>query len=201
MKENLLIIFTRNPEKGKVKTRLARAIGEEGALEIYKFLLKHISAVTRNLKIDKCIYYSEEIHQNDIWDSAAYNKLLQKGNDLGERMENAFRESFDKGYKHVAIIGSDLYDLKEKDLEEAFLQLKKNEFVLGPAQDGGYYLIGMNSLTSEVFRNKSWGTSSVLKDTLKDLASKKVKLLEVRNDIDVYDDIKDKAPFRKFLKK
>lgn len=200
MKEDLLIIFTRNPELGKVKSRLASEIGDKAALEIYQFLLKHTQAVTHNLKFDKCVYYSEEIQQDDQWDPLVYDKKLQTGEDLGERMENSFRDSFAIGYKHVAIIGSDLYDLEEKDLEEAFLQLKNNEVALGPAQDGGYYLIGMNSLTSEVFRNKDWGTSSVLAETLKDLTTKKVKLLKLRNDIDVYEDIKDKAPFQKFLK-
>lgn len=200
MKEDLLIIFTRNAELGKVKTRLAREIGDKAALEIYKFLLQHTQEVTHNLKLDKCVYYSEDIHPKDLWDPSVYDKKLQKGEDLGERMENAFRESFAEGYKHVAIIGSDLYDLEEKDLKEAFFQLKHNELVLGPAQDGGYYLIGMNSLTSEVFKNKTWGSSSVLEDTLKDLTTKKVKLLKLRNDIDVYEDIQNKAPFRKFLK-
>lgn len=200
LKENLLIIFTRNPEEGKVKTRLAKDIGDKAALEIYKFLLEHTASVTRELKIAKCVYYSEEIRLNDLWDNSVYEKKLQKGKELGERMENAFREGFAEGYKKVAIIGSDLFDLQQEDLEEAFLKIEENDIVLGPAQDGGYYLIGMKSLTSEVFRNKDWGTNTILQDTLKDLSTKKVELLEVRNDVDVYEDIKDRAAFQKFLK-
>ena len=177
--KELLIIFTRNPELGKVKTRLAKDIGDEAALALYQFLLEHTVSVTAPLKMDKQVFYSEEIQENDIWDSDIFNKKLQIGQDLGEKMENAFREAFSENYKSVMIIGSDLYDIKIEDLENAFFQLKTHDEVIGPAKDGGYYLLGMKSLNSSVFKNKKWSTNTVFKETLKDLKNKKVKNLGV----------------------
>ncbi|WP_231563295.1 TIGR04282 family arsenosugar biosynthesis glycosyltransferase [Salegentibacter sp. Hel_I_6] len=197
--ESLLIIFTKNPEIGKVKTRLAVTTGNETALNIYKFLLQHTLSVTSNLNTDKWIYYSEEIPEKDIWPSEIFSKKLQQGEDLGEKMENAFREAFKHNYEKVIIIGSDLYDIVQNDLENAFLELEKNDFVIGPAKDGGYYLLGMKSLIPELFKNKKWSSSSVLSDTLKDLKNKKIKLLETRNDIDEFHDIKNEPAFSKFL--
>ncbi len=185
----LLIIFTKNPELGKVKTRLAKSIGNKAALDIYKFLLSHTVSVTKSLEVDKIVYYSEEIPDEDLWPSESFNKKVQSGRDLGEKMKNAFQETFNSGYRRVIIVGSDLLDLSRDDLEQAFLELKKNDVVIGPAEDGGYYLLGMKSLNSEVFKNKAWSTSSVLSDTLKDLEGKKIKILETRNDIDEIQDL------------
>jgi rSAM/selenodomain-associated transferase 1 len=199
-KDNLLLIFTRNPELGKVKTRLAKDTGDKIALEIYKFLLKHTISVTKELKITKRVYYSEEIQKNDLWEDSFFEKKLQKGSSLGERMENAFEEGFQDGYRKIAIIGSDLFDIQQKDLEEAFLELQKNEYVIGPAQDGGYYFLGMKSLNCNLFSEKKWGTSSVLQDTLKNLQDHQVKLLKSRNDVDTFEDIKDHPAFQQFLK-
>lgn len=192
MKKNLLLIFTRNPELGKVKTRLANRVGDETALEIYTFLLERTRDVSKELKsADKAVYYSIKIRENDIWDPVIYQKNQQFGEDLGVRMKNAFKNGFDAGYKKVLIIGSDLYDLSSKNIEKAFNELDNNDVVIGPAEDGGYYLLGMNSLEENVFKNKKWGTETVRKDTLADLKKKKVKLLEFKNDIDVYEDILD----------
>jgi rSAM/selenodomain-associated transferase 1 len=126
--------------------------------------------------------------------------MLQQGNDLGERMENAFNEGFATGFKHIFIIGSDLYDLSARDLEDAFRSLEKYEYVLGPASVGGYYLLGMNTLNKRVFRNKPWGGKTVLKETLADLSDTRVCLLDTRNDVDVYDDIKDLEVFKPYIK-
>lgn len=175
--EELLIIFTRNPELGKVKTRLAKDIGDEAALALYRFLLEHTVSVTASLKVDKQVFYSEKIQEDDIWNSAIFSKRLQQGLDLGQKMENAFREAFSENYKSVVIIGSDLYDLETKDLENAFFQLKTHDAVIGPAKDGGYYLLGMKSLNSSVFKNKKWSTNTVFKETLKDLKNKNVNNL------------------------
>lgn len=186
---NLLLIFTRNPELGKAKTRLAKTVGNETALEIYKFLLEKTRDISSKVSSDKAVYYSVKVRENDIWDSKIYQKHQQKGEDLGIRMLNAFKDSFDVGYEKVMIIGSDLYDLTSENIEKAFLELNNNDVVLGPAEDGGYYLLGMNVLHEKVFKNKTWGTETVRKDTLEDLKDKTVKLLEVKNDIDVYEDI------------
>tara|TARA_B100001063_G_C16626252_1_gene483345 strand:+ start:266 stop:883 length:618 start_codon:yes stop_codon:yes gene_type:complete len=198
--EALLIIFTRNPEPGKVKTRLAKDVGDITAFKIYNFLLEHTVSVTRNLAVSKEVYYSEAIPQNDIWKPEIYSKNLQKGKGLGERMKNAFQEGFKNGYKNIIIIGSDLYDLQQEDLEKAFQLLREKDAVIGPATDGGYYLLGMNQLFPEVFEDKEWGTSSVLEDTLKDLKEKNIGLLEARNDVDYYSDIKDHKDFQQFFK-
>ncbi len=198
--KNLLLVFTRNPELGKCKTRLAAKVGDESALDIYKFLLNHTAALTQNVNAAKQVWYSEEIWMNDIWDNAVYDKRLQQGTDLGVRMANAFQAGFASGFERVIVIGSDMYDLSEDDLEKAFTILKVKDFVIGPAEDGGYYLLGMKAFNAEVFKNKTWGTSSVLQNTLNDLKNENIKLLEARNDVDVYEDIGTTDAFLPFLK-
>ncbi|MCG2419251.1 TIGR04282 family arsenosugar biosynthesis glycosyltransferase [Aequorivita sp. F47161] len=194
-----LIIFTRNPELGKVKTRLAKSVGDESALEIYKFLLKHTVEITKNLNVDKYVFYSENIHRDDIWNPDIFRKKLQSGENLGEKMNNAFSELFDMGYESVLIVGSDIFEINQKDIENAFDALQSNQLVIGPAKDGGYYLLGMKELDSKIFKNKNWGTNTVLDDTLNDLRTKKYVLLEERNDIDYYQDIKEVDAFQQFL--
>ena len=198
-KNNLLIIFTRNPELGKCKTRLAATIGNAGALGIYTFLLKHTVSITENLEVTKQIHYSVKIRKNDLWENTIYDKKKQEGSDLGLRMEYAFKQGFAEGYKNIIIIGSDMYDLNQNDLELAFQSLDQNDFVIGPAEDGGYYLLGMKKPKTDLFRNKIWGTNTVLKNTLRDLQNEKLATLAVRNDIDIYDDIKDIPIFQQFI--
>ena len=198
--KSLLLIFTRNPELGKCKTRLAATIGDQSALDIYNFLLRHTVAITKDVPTAKHVYYSEEIWKNDIWDESFFNKKLQKGLDLGERMANAFLEGFEAGYKKICIVGSDMFDLNGSDIENAFLMLNENNFVIGPATDGGYYLLGMTAFNVKLFKNKKWGTETVLKNTQSDLRNEKVYLLKTRNDIDRYEDIKDIKTFQPFLK-
>lgn len=200
MNKNLLLIFTRNPELGKVKTRLAKKVGDTTALEIYKFLLQRTKDISSKVNADKAVYYSIKIREHDIWETAIYQKHQQIGEDLGIRMQNAFTNGFETGYEKVIIIGSDLYDLSSEDIENAFHQLNFNDVVLGPAEDGGYYLLGMKKLHSQVFYNKHWGTATVQKDTLRDLQDKKVFLLETLNDVDVFEDIKHHPAFQHFFK-
>ncbi|MGB0880151.1 MAG: TIGR04282 family arsenosugar biosynthesis glycosyltransferase [Polaribacter sp.] len=196
----LLLIFTRNPALGKVKTRLAKSVGNEIALDIYKFLLRKTKEITENLSCDKAVYYSVRIRENDIWDKNTYQKYQQKGEDLGARMHNAFENSFKVGYEKVLIVGSDLYDLTQKHINKAFKKLDTNDVVIGPAEDGGYYLLGMKKLHANIFKNKDWGTSSVRKDTLKDLEKVNVYLLDELNDVDVIEDIENHSAFEHFLK-
>ena len=198
--KNLLIIFTRNPELGKVKKRLAAKTGEKAALDIYKFLLKHTAEVTRELSTDKEVYYSERIPTEDLWDQT-YSKKVQKGEDLGERMKNAFQQGFEAGYSNIIIIGSDLYDLNHSDLIRAFQALEKSSYVIGPATDGGYYLLGMKSFNPDLFKNKSWSTASVFEDTVKDMDANNLTVLEKRNDIDHFEDLENNPIFQQFLKK
>lgn len=199
-KQDLLLIFARNPEKGKVKTRLAATLGDEAALKIYEMLLQHTEKVTRDLDCDKIVYYSEDASEESVFKDFVYRKELQKGTDLGDRMKNAFSEGFTEGYKKIIIIGTDLYDLQQKDLETAFSKLDTYDYVIGPAEDGGYYLMGMKQLNSALFSNKSWSTKNVLSESLRDLKDENVYLLEEKNDIDVIDDLDGIQAFEKYLK-
>ena len=195
-----LLIFTRNPEPGKCKTRLAATVGEQAALDIYCFLLRHTAGVARNLKgVDKYVFFSDHPGDGSFWDPAFFEHCLQEGEDLGARMLQAFREAFSMGYSEVVLIGSDLYDLSTKDLGAAFRELNSHEVVLGPASDGGYYLIGMKRPIPALFKGKQWGRESVLEDTLADLEGISTSLLPIRNDVDRYEDIEDIPVFEPFL--
>ncbi|PCJ98825.1 MAG: glycosyltransferase [Flavobacteriaceae bacterium] len=198
-KHNLLLIFTRNPELGKCKTRLAAVVGDKVALEIYRFLLQHTVKFSKNIKAQKEVYYSEEIWGNDIWDNDIFDKKLQQGLDLGERMSNAFKTGFKAGFNKIIVIGSDMYDLSTIEMDYAFEQLDTHDYVVGPAEDGGYYLLGMKTSTPNLFKNKDWGKETVLQDTLNDLTNRKVKILDIKNDVDHYGDIKDIEIFQPFL--
>ena len=199
-KDNLLLIFTKNPVAGKVKTRLAKGIGEDKALEVYKFLLKHSHTITAPLSVEKQVHYSSNIAENDLWIEGNFHKKLQAEGDLGEKMQAAFKNAFEEGYKNIIIIGSDLYDITSEDIQKAFDALEAHDYVIGPAEDGGYYLLGMKSLNSALFQNKQWSTSSVFKDSLKNMQDGNIKILPVKNDIDTLDDIKEHPAFQKFIK-
>lgn len=199
MSKNLLLIFTRNPELGKAKTRLAKTIGDEKALEIYTLLLQKTREITQNLSCDKAVYYSVKIRENDNWDKTIYQKHQQQGENLGVRMQNAFLNAFKAGYEKVMIIGSDLYDLTPNHINTAFEKLNHNDVVIGPAEDGGYYLLGLKTNHPSIFKNKEWGTESVRKDTLSNLKNKNIFLLEELNDIDVYDDLKKHEDLLKII--
>jgi rSAM/selenodomain-associated transferase 1 len=191
-----LIIFVRNPVHGKVKTRLAKVIGDDRALEIYILLLKHTFDITKGLKCKKFVFYANEIAQDDLWSGADFGKRLQRGNDLGERMQNAMNELFIKGFSQVIIIGSDCFELNSSVLEDAISYLNKNDAVFGPAQDGGYYLLGLKTLIPELFVNKKWSTNEVAKETINDFKRLQISyyLLPKLNDID---DAFDLGPFDK----
>ena len=198
--KDLLLIFTRNPELGKCKTRLAATIGDVAALEIYRFLLQHTAKITEHLPMAKHVYYSENIWENDVWDDTIYAKKLQQGTDLGIRMANAFLEGLEGGFEKICIIGSDNYDLTQQDIEQAYSALDDNDYVIGPALDGGYYLLGLKKWAPRLFKNKEWGTANVLEATLNDLKSEKVYLLSAKNDIDTFEDIKGQKIFSPFIK-
>lgn len=190
MSKDLVMVFTRNPELGKVKTRLAKTIGDTAALKVYTYLLNHTHNTLMQLNIDKAVYYSVAIRQDDIWDTSHFQKHLQHGEDLGLRMQHAFETAFKANYDKVIIIGSDLLDLKATHIQHALEALNTHDVVIGPAQDGGYYLMGMTTLHPKVFQNKNWGTDSVFHDTMQDLQNLDVLLLDELNDIDTFEDFK-----------
>lgn len=189
METKALLIFTRNPELGKVKTRLAKSIGDAPALQVYKDLLQHTMEQTQNLDCDKYVFYDATIIENDIWNPKYYHKKVQAQGDLGDKMQAAFEMLFDLGYQKCIIIGSDLFDLKSEIINKGFACLAAKEVVLGPAEDGGYYLLGLKQKNKLIFKNKEWGSSSVLEATLKDLEKNQVHLLETLNDIDTIEDL------------
>lgn len=187
----LLIIFVKNLVLGKVKTRLAKDIGAENALIIYQYLLGYTRDITRNLSCAKHLYYSNFIPEADDWSDIVYQKKLQSGTDLGQRMMTAFQQGFEADYDSILIIGSDNYELTQPIIEQGFRELERYDFVIGPAKDGGYYLLGMKVLHPSIFENKSWSTDSVLKDTLQSIQKLKssVYLLPVLNDVDTIADL------------
>ncbi|MFV8225599.1 TIGR04282 family arsenosugar biosynthesis glycosyltransferase [Christiangramia aquimixticola] len=197
--KELLIIFTKNPVLGTVKTRLAKDIGDEKALQVYKELLQHTCKVTAPLNFHKRVYYNQEIPENDIWDEGNFEKKLQISGDLGEKMNAAFAEGFRDGYENVIIMGSDLLDISTIDIEAAFNQLKHHDYIIGPALDGGYYMLGMKTLTSKLFKNKNWSTSSVYKDTISDMQNGQIGVLPEKNDIDTLKDLQHHPHLNKII--
>ncbi len=185
-----LIIFVKNKIAGKVKTRLAATIGEQAALHIYQQLLAHTHSAVENLKVDKFVFYADHLEE-DIWTGADFKKQMQQGSDLGERMKNAFNNLFENGYEKALIIGTDCPGIEEEIIENAFAQLDNFDVIIGPAKDGGYYLLGMKKLLSFLFQNIKWSTRSVLKDTIAICKQHKLSyfLLPQLADIDVEKDL------------
>ena len=188
---DLLIIFVKNPVLGKVKTRLARDIGPEKALDIYKKLLIKTHDQTCQGAYDKWLFYADKMASDDLWDDRYKKKAQLQSPDLGQRMADAFAQGFEQGYTNICIIGSDCYELTSEIIDDAFTHLGKHDFVVGPANDGGYYLLGMNHLENRLFLNKEWSTEEVYPKTIQDLQSLQANYFELPElvDIDNIDDL------------
>jgi uncharacterized protein len=186
--EQALIIFIKNAVLGKVKTRLAASIGDVAALEVYKGLLDHTRIVTLAIDAARLLFYADKVERHDLWPEKKYSKSLQSGGDLGERMSNAFRQATE--YDKKIIIGSDCPGITAELIEMAFTALDFHDVVIGPAADGGYYLLGMNNLIPELFEHIPWSTDQVLSETFKILQQKRLlyKLLPPLRDVDTLDD-------------
>jgi uncharacterized protein len=185
----LVIVFVKNIKLGKVKTRLANSIGDEGAYEVYKYLVEITEKETERLaNCDLHIYYSDVVIDTK-WKN--HTKFVQVEGDLGAKMQDAFERGFDLGYSSIIGIGSDLPSLTAEIIEEGFQVLEKNELVFGPAKDGGYYLLGMKQVHEAVFKEKPWSTSDLLALTLQELEQQKIQadLLIELNDIDTLEDL------------
>ena len=182
----LLIIFAKNPELGKTKTRLAKTLGDEVALAVYFKLINRLQEVTARLSVDRAVYYSSFIDKEDSWDNAVYGKQCQKGNSLGDKMHNAIQEGLDKGYQEVVLVGTDIYSLTNSIIMDGFQKLSSSDVVIGPAVDGGYYLIGMKKPHQSIFRLDEWSHSQVFSETLELLKEAKLSFSEtvILNDID-----------------
>ncbi len=186
-----LLIFIKNPKKGKVKTRLASTLGDEMALKIYMELLEHTRNLAEQIDATRLVYYSDFIDSNDEWSPDHFEKRVQSGEDLGERMANAFREVL-KDHQKAVIIGSDCASLTVSIINDGFRHLDPNDFVMGPAMDGGYYLLGMNAFYPEVFQDIEWSTETVAAYTIDkiDAINKSFSLLPLLSDIDHEEDWK-----------
>ena len=190
--KSLLIIFVKNPKLGRAKTRLAATIGDEKALAAYKFLLNHTKNITLATPVDKVVFYSHFVDNDDLWSNDRYQKHEQIEGDLGQKMLHAFDYAFKNGYTKVGIIGSDCYDLTSQILEDAFQLLESSDCVFGPALDGGYYFMGMKKMNPFLFENKEWSTGSVLSSSIADCQTHNLThtLLPSLSDIDTEEDLR-----------
>ncbi|MFA7274487.1 MAG: TIGR04282 family arsenosugar biosynthesis glycosyltransferase [Crocinitomicaceae bacterium] len=193
--KNALIIFQKNPEQGKVKTRLAATVGDENALRIYSILVDKTHQLVEAIVAKKYLFFSDFIEKEVKW--APYDKKVQKGSDLGLRMFNAIAEVKAEGAERIVVIGTDCYDLSVDILEEAFVALETNDYCIGPALDGGYYLIGTTQPDEVVFLNKKWSTETVCEEAKDSIlkAGKKVTILPILSDVDYEEDLKTLREF------
>lgn len=189
MKE-ALIIFARNPVRGKVKTRLAATMGDDKALSIYQSLLKHTVQITAQLTCDCFVFYADGISLNDYWADNVYSKMNQEGDDLGSRMHHAFDTLFKLDYQKVLIIGTDCFELSSANIQKAFTSLDEYRVTIGPSVDGGYYLLGMSVFFPFLFQEKAWSTNTVFSNTTSQLLSHQISYftLPIFSDIDTEDD-------------
>jgi rSAM/selenodomain-associated transferase 1 len=180
-----LIIFVKNPLPGQVKTRIAASLGAHQAYLIYLQLLATIRETSLGVEVDKYVFYSDFIDTSDEWPSPPFQKHRQSGADIGARMDDALSTILCR-HPRAVLIGSDVPEIYPGLIREAFQQLAEVPVVLGPAADGGYYLLGLSRPQPALFRGIQWSTASVLEETLHICRNHAlpVKLLETLPDID-----------------
>jgi rSAM/selenodomain-associated transferase 1 len=185
-----VLVFAKAPIKGEVKTRLGKTIGMKASCWVYEKLLKHTFKILDKSKLPYVLFENQtDATLHAIFNSSKSNRL-QEGEHLGNKMENAFQWAFDQGYEKVLLIGTDLWSLHEDTLIEAKQALDQNAFVIGPSYDGGYYLLGMNQMNLKIFKDVSWSTSQVFRDTLLNVSESSIYFLDIANDIDDFEDLK-----------
>lgn len=202
-KQHALVIMAKNPDLGKVKTRLAVDVGDEKALKVYKALLAHTADIASAIdEATRFVFYGERIDRGDMFDDKSFRKYVQCNGDLGTRMDYAFSIPFKNEFKKVVIIGTDCAELTTAHLSEAFEQLDSHDFVVGPAADGGYYLLGMKRWNRWILESKPWSAENLLAVTLKDMDDHNASyfILSELSDIDTIDDLKN-SPFKTFAEK
>ncbi|MTB49374.1 TIGR04282 family arsenosugar biosynthesis glycosyltransferase [Lewinella sp. W8] len=191
MKQQALLIFVKNPIAGRTKTRLAATVGDEKALKMYHQLMDWTRDQALPLEdVDRYLFYSDWVAENDNWPGDDFHKLVQEGNGLGERMQRGFEHAFARGHESVIIIGSDCPGVTTELLREAYTQLQDHEVVVGPALDGGYYLLGLRQMETSLFENMAWSTEAVLPETLQraEQAGLRVAQLTPLSDVDYLED-------------
>ncbi|HTZ19088.1 MAG TPA: TIGR04282 family arsenosugar biosynthesis glycosyltransferase [Dissulfurispiraceae bacterium] len=192
----MVLLFVRAPQRGTVKTRLQPVIGEEGALDIYRCFILDILDTLRTANLTIRIFFSPTDSREEItdWLGHVFDYTPQTGESLGERMENAFVQMFSEGTEKAVLIGSDIPDLPASIFYEAFAALDANDAVIGPATDGGYYLIGFrnNTFMPEIFRGIKWSSGSVFRITMDIFEAHGCRphVLPIWNDLDTGDDLR-----------
>ncbi|MBA4147657.1 MAG: TIGR04282 family arsenosugar biosynthesis glycosyltransferase [Verrucomicrobia bacterium] len=182
-----LFIFLKAPRPGQVKTRLAASIGAEAAQRAYKTMVEHLLANLRGLTAVQLRFSPEDAeHELRAWLGRGFEYRWQGNGNLGERLQKAFQEGFEEGNERVTIIGSDCPYITSEDIEAAFESLKTNDVVLGPANDGGYWLIGLREVQACLFQDIPWSTEAVLETTLKRIVDARLshQCLRSLSDID-----------------
>ncbi len=193
---NIILLFVKDPIRGRVKTRLAESLGEGAALDLYRnFVLDSVNLLAgMHYPFRICFYPPAAGESISRWLGASFHYQSQSGEDLGERMLHAFRTVFAEGFERVTLVGSDVPDIPGQIFEQALDSLRTNDAVLGPSDDGGYYLIGFTkkSFLPKTFHGINWSTGSVFSETLSILeaASLSVRLLPRWRDVDSPDDLK-----------
>jgi len=198
MEKKAILIFMKYPKAGRVKTRLSKTTGAKQAGNIYQKLVRRTLGIVSDFKqthtqIDLFLFYHPPESETQLMKGypGPWAFIPQMNGHLGEKMKNAFNHVFNKGYEHVVLIGTDIADLKPGDIGDAFRALNGNEVVLGPAHDGGFYLIGSPFAVNEVFNFPDWSTPSVFERTQRCLhdAAHKIRILCERHDIDEENDL------------
>jgi rSAM/selenodomain-associated transferase 1 len=196
-KNNVIAVFVRNPELGKVKTRVAAEVGDEKALEIYHSLLEITFQTLLDFDENVVLYLT---HHLDDFKNLPFERALQSSGDLGQKMFTTFSELC-KRYHNVILIGSDCPYITPQILQEAIHKLSDHDVLIGPSTDGGYYLIGMKQPNASLFDNISWSTDAVLQETIDRVKKNNLSyaLLKSLTDIDYYKDWKAYLNSSKFV--
>lgn len=185
-----VIVFIKNPELGKVKTRLAKSVGDDKALAIYMQLMEHTRLQMLGVEgVERYVFYSSFVDEDDDWLPIDFKAKLQVEGDLGDKIKAAFREVFEV-VDQAIIIGSDCAQLDSSHIQSAVDQLEKHDVVIGPTLDGGYYLLGMNGNYETLFEDINWSTETVLQETIDKVNQQtiSVKLIDKLSDIDYIED-------------
>jgi rSAM/selenodomain-associated transferase 1 len=192
-----LILFVKWPEKGKVKSRLTVALDEDTVLNLYKCFVEDLLHTVKESGFQPVIafYPADAGDRVGSWLGSEYRYVPQTGNELGERMKNTFQWAFSRGHSRVVLIGSDFPDLPAEIISDAFASLNNHDAAIGPAQDGGYYLIGFrnDAFSPRIFDNIPWSTSAVFARTIEILKEEGCNICELQlwKDIDRPEDIVD----------
>ena len=194
-----LVIFTRYPEPGKTKTRLIPSLGADGAADLQRQMTERTLTLARRFRRYRPVsievrYEGGNTHLVEQWLGSDMRYRPQGNGDLGQRMARAIHETFQTGMDRVVLVGTDIPNMTARILLEAFENLSSRDMVLGPARDGGYYLIGFRKETfiKRAFERMDWGTEGVFRQTLSILKAhrSRVYVLPAWNDIDTIEDLR-----------